>query len=119
MNEAQWSLFAIAGLGTLAMYLGARYSRKQREAAELEASTPEEINVGITTVTLVLVDGKDATLTIPGDRVTMDGKKYAFTSELLFADAVLGQWITVDDGRIINRDHVAWMVDKQTKDWYL
>lgn len=106
-------------LGVVVMFGGLFWSRNQRMKAT-DPTDPEEINVGITSAKLILTGGsRGADLTVLGQRTEIDGQKYAFTSELLFNDAILGQWITVDDGRIVNRDAVLWVTDRATKEFYL
>lgn len=117
MSDAAVGWFIVAGAFVAFGLAGALWSRRQRMS--MTDTEPEEINVGITSATLVMRDGGMLTLTVPGKRVTIGGTKMAFTSEGMFEDAISEQWIPTDTGRIVNRDAVDWVTDKTTKEFYL
>lgn len=109
MTEATIILFVFGAV----CLSGALWSRSRRLATE---TTPDkEINVGITTADLLLSDGTIVKLSVPGFRK----EEYAFSSSYSFNDVIHGQWITLDDGRMVNRDHVQVIFNIKRKDFCL
>lgn len=118
MNEYGGAV-VIGLLGALFVILGFSWSRSQR----MKGMEAQEVNVGITSGELILVDGRPATLSIPGEADVEGWKKYRYVryidSDTRFNWEIEKQWIQANDGRLINRDQIAWINDKVRKDFYV
>lgn len=104
------------GVFVLVATAGLMWSRSQRQLAELE-DLPDTINVGSRSADVVLVDGGIAKLTIPGF-VTRQGNMINIVpSSVRFHDEINQVWITLDDGRVVNRNHIAWLKNMKWVDF--
>lgn len=107
-------LAVIIGVFGVVVLAGSLWSRRQRHAP---SELPDTMNVGITSATLMFVDGETAKLTLPGFIIRVGNVVTVTPSSIRFANEIRQEWVTVDDGRIMNRDHIAWITDRKWKDF--